>query len=77
VEIVEASPMATQDEMRHEFTRRTGLKVHRQTLVAALRREGIEHKLGREVSQIVTKPPAPARYGYTAAHRRHEPERAA
>lgn len=74
VEIVQADPTATLDEIGTELTRRTGLKVHEQTLTSTLRRLGIKRVPSREAVAVDTAAPAPARYGYTQAHRRMEPE---
>jgi transposase len=74
--IVQADRTATLDEIRQEFKRRTGIEVHAQTIIKALRQHGIRRVSSRQAVTIVAKPaPArPRRYGYTDAHRRHEPE---
>lgn len=74
VAIVEANAMATLDEIRGEFARQTGLQVHGQTIVAALRKAGIERSLDRSGVKVEAASGTPPRYGYTQAHRRLEPE---
>jgi hypothetical protein len=71
-QIVESDPTATLDEIGTELVRRTGLKVHEQTLVSTLRRQGLARVCSDDAVVVETAPPAPARYGYTAAHRQLE-----
>lgn len=74
VQVVESNPTVTLDELGAELTRRTGLAVHSQTLVSTLRRLGIERVPSSEVVVVENAAQAPARYGYTEAHRRMDPE---
>lgn len=73
-EIVTNKPLATLDEVGREFERHVGITLHSNTLRAALHEAGVERRRG-EAGVLVTKAEAkPPRYGYTEAHRRHEPE---
>ncbi len=74
MQIVDANPTATLDEIGAELTRRSGVVVHAQTLVSTLRRLGIERVPSREAVVVESAESAPNRYGYTEAHRRLEPE---
>ncbi|WP_425512549.1 transposase [Xanthomonas arboricola] len=74
VQIVESYPTATLEEIGGELFRRTGVMVHERTLVLTLRRNGIERVPSREAVVVETSQRAPARYGYTDAHRRFESE---
>lgn len=73
VAIVESDRTATLSEVRHEFKRRTGIDVHEQTIVKTLRKLGIQ-RVPSEQAVCVERKPNARRYGYTKAHRRHEPE---
>lgn len=72
--IVQSDPTATLDEIRREFQRRSGIDVHAQTIVVALRKHGIRRVSSHEAVVIETVAERPRRYGYTEAHRRHPPE---
>lgn len=74
VAIVQSDPTATLDEIRREFHRRSGIDAHEQTIVATLRKHGIRRVPSDEAVVVESAAPGPRRYGYTAAHRRHEPE---
>lgn len=74
MQIVESNPTATLDEIAAELSRRTELVVARQTLSSNLRRLGFERVSGDQATVVEQAAPAPARYGYTEAHRRLEPE---
>ena len=71
--IVEADRTATLEEIGQELQRRTGVKAHGQTLVAALQDAGWSRL--RDGSGLEIKPAdsEESRYGYTDAHRRLEP----
>jgi transposase len=73
-EIVADKPLATLDEVGREFARRTSITVHANTLRAALHEAGVERRRGETRVQVTQAEAKPARYGYTEAHRRHEPE---
>jgi len=74
VAIVEWDATSTLDEIGTEFTRRTGLDVHAQTIVSALRKAGVERVASNAAVTVEVASKAPLRYGYTAAHRRLEAE---
>lgn len=76
VQIVESDRTATLDEIGAELFRRIGLKVSGPTLVSTLRRQGMERVASHEAVVVERAEPAPARYGYTQAHRRHDAEQA-
>lgn len=72
-QIVEASPLATLEEVTAAFRARTGLAVHSATVRKGLREAGIE----RQRAAIVASDPAdepPKRYGYQPHHRDQTPE---
>lgn len=73
-QIVESDPTATLAEIGSELTRRTGLKVHGQTLVSTLERRGINRVPSKDAVNVEIAAPTSARYGYTDAHRRLMPE---
>ena len=73
-ELVHKNPTATVEELALELARRTDIEVHRQTLLGALGEAGIERRVGGSGVRIETAAPGKARYGYTEAHRRQEPE---
>jgi hypothetical protein len=72
--IVASSPTATLEELQSELQRRMGVKAHVQTIQKALREVGVERMRGDEGVRVVTAGKETPRYGYTAAHRRQEPE---
>lgn len=72
--IVQSDRTATLDEIRQEFKRRTGIDVHEQTIVKTLSKLGIRRVSSDEAVVVERAEPGPRRYGYTDAHRRHEPE---
>ena len=74
VAIVQSDPTATLEEIRREFQRRSGIEAHTRTILVTLRKHGIRRRPSHEA--VVLEPAAaqPRRYGYTEAHRRHEPE---
>jgi transposase len=74
VQIVEADPSATLAEISAEFTRITQITISKKPLISALHRQGIKLVPSHLAVVIEKAPPEPARYGYTAAHRRQEPE---
>lgn len=70
-EVVAARPTATLDEVTAAVEKRTGRSLNRVTVRKALSAAGVvRHKPAIERAAQ----PARRRYGYTAAHRRHEPE---
>ena len=70
-EVVIARPAATLDEVTAAIAKRTGRAINRVTVRKALAAAGIvRHKPAIERDAA----PASRRYGYTAAHRRREPE---
>lgn len=74
IQIVASDPTATLDEIRTELTRRTGLKVGAEAVASTLRRNGINRVPADQVAVLEIPVAGPARYGYTDAHRRQEPE---
>lgn len=72
--IVESNPTATLEEIGQEFTRRTGVKAHRQTLVKALQEAGWEHSRDGSAVHVEASKASEKRYGYTDAHRRQDAE---
>jgi transposase len=72
--ITHEQPRSSLDEVTRELARRTGTKVSTVTVRKALREAGIERlKPTRRVGERAqTQGGKPARYGYTAAHRRTE-----
>lgn len=73
-EVVTDRPLATLDEVGRELARRTGIELHANTLRGALQEAGVERRRGETGVQITKAEAKPPRYGYTDAHRRHEPE---
>jgi hypothetical protein len=72
-QIVEASPLATLEEVTAAFCARTGWSVHSATVRKGLREAGIE----RQRAAIIPSDPADEpsrRYGYQAHHRDWMPE---
>jgi len=74
VEIVQANPTATLEEVQSALQGRTGVKAHVQTIQKSLREAGIERSLDGSSVRVEVATERPARYGYTEAHRRQEPE---
>lgn len=74
VAIVESNPTATMAEIQQELARRSGIKANRQTIDKGLREAGFERKATSESVQVEASEAVEARYGYTEAHRRLEPE---
>lgn len=75
--IVETNPGATMAEIQRELERRTGIEAHTQTIARALRDAGLERRPpGAGVRVEPSAAPGKARFGYTEAHRRQEPEQA-
>lgn len=74
VAIVQSDRMATLDEIRQEFRRRTGIDVHEQTIIKTLGKLGIRRVSSDKAVVVKQAEPGSPRYGYTDAHRRHEPE---
>lgn len=72
--ITHEQPRSSLDEVTRELARRTGTKVSTVTVRKALREAGIERlKPTRRVGdRAETQGGKPARYGYTATHRRTE-----
>jgi transposase len=70
-EVVAARPTATLDEVTAAVEKQTGKSLNRATVRQALRAAGIDRQ-----KPVIERETAPAcrRYGYTAAHRQHEPE---
>lgn len=70
--ITQEQPRSSLDEVTRELFRRTGVKVSTVTARKALRQAGIERlkPLRRAGERAPVQGAAPARYGYTAAHRR-------
>lgn len=60
VAIVESDATSTLDEIGTEFTRRTGLEVHAQTLVSALRKAGVERVASSAAVTVEVASKAPA-----------------
>ena len=67
-------PRSSLDEVTRELARRSGAEVCTVTVRKALRAAGIERvkPVRRAGERAVTQGTAPARYGYTAAHRRSD-----
>lgn len=72
--IVRENPTATLLEIRMEFARLTQKDISKKALYAALSRQGIKLVPSHQAVVVEVAPPAPARYGYTQAHRRQAPE---
>jgi transposase len=70
--ITQEQPRSSLDEVTRELFRRSGVKVSTVTVRKALREAGIERlkPLRRAGQRAAVQGAAPARYGYTAAHRR-------
>ncbi|MGB7757046.1 MAG: IS5 family transposase [Salinisphaera sp.] len=71
-EIVTAKPLSSMTEIGAAFTRRTGLRVHRNTLADALAKAGItrtHHPRTPAEKQAEVEPDSSGRYGYGPAHR--------
>ena len=70
--ITQEQPRSSLDEVTRELLRRTGTKVNAVTVRKALREAGIERlePLRRAGERAAVQGSAPARYGYTQAHRR-------
>lgn len=70
--ITAEQPRSSLDEVTRELFRRTGAKVSTVTVRKALREAGIKRlkPLRRAGERAATQGAAPARYGYTARHRR-------
>lgn len=72
--IVQLDPTATLEEIRVELRRRSGIDAHEQTIQTTLGRQGIVRVPSRDAVVVKQAKSEVRRYGYTAAHRRHEPE---
>jgi len=72
--ITQEQPRSSLGEVARELLRRTGVKACTVTVCKALREAGIERlKPVRRVGErAAVQGAAPARYGYTAAHRRSD-----
>lgn len=71
--ITQEQPRSSLDEVTRELLRRTGVKVSTVTVRKALREAGIDRlKPIRRVGERAVQGGAPARYGYTDAHRRSD-----
>ena len=70
--ITQEQPRSSLDEVTRELFRRSGVKVSTPTVRKALREAGIERlkPLRRAGQRAADQGKAPARYGYTAVHRR-------
>jgi len=70
--ITHEQPRPSLDEVTRELFRRTGIKASTVTVRKALRQAGIERlkPLRRAGERAAVQGAAPARYGYTATHRR-------
>ncbi|SFQ31900.1 Transposase, partial [Pseudomonas borbori] len=70
-EVVAARPTATLDEVTAAVEKQIGTSLNKTTVRQALRAAGVtRQKPAIERDTVSTS----RRYGYTAAHRRHEPE---
>lgn len=72
--IVDGNRTATVEEIQVELERRTGVKVHEQTLILALTEAGWFRVRDGSTVEIKQNESDTKRYGYTDAHRRLEPE---
>jgi transposase len=71
--ITQEQPRSSLDEVTRELLRRAGVKVSTVTVRKALREAGIDRlKPIRRVGERAVQGGAPARYGYTDAHRRSD-----
>ena len=72
--IIQEQPRSSLDEVTRELLRRTGVKVNPVTVRKALREAGIDRlkPLRRTGERAAVQGATPARYGYTAAHRRKD-----
>jgi len=70
--ITQEQPRSSLDEVTRELLRRSGVKVSTVTVRKALRQAGIERlkPLRRAGQRAAVQGAAPARYGYSATHRR-------
>lgn len=72
-QIVTDRPLSTLAEIARELAGRTGIAAHEATIRKALREAGITRVRGEAGVERQTRP-AERRYGYTEAHRRHDPD---
>jgi putative transposase len=72
-QIVADRPSLTLSEISRELAARTGIKTHEVTVRKALRAAGLRRVRGEAAVERQTQAPS-GRYGYTAAHRRHDPD---
>ncbi len=74
VSLVQANPLSTNDELLASLESRTGIKIHRDTLMRHLRAAGVERRQNAVAVDVQRSEEAKPRYGYTDAHRRLAPE---
>ena len=74
VGLVQANPLATNDELIASLESRTGIKIHRDTLQRHLRAAGVERRQNAVAVEVQRSEETKRRYGYTDAHRRLAPE---
>lgn len=72
-ELVRANPNATMQQLAQALAAQNGPSVSVVTLHKALLRAGLQ-RVVHPAAQLYAKPAGPARYGYTAAHRRNPKE---
>ncbi len=74
VSLVEADPTATMEELQSALARRVGVEAHVATIAKSLKEAGVKRSSGGSGVRVEVAAPSAARYGYTEAHRRQEPE---
>ncbi len=74
VELVQADPTATVEELQVALERRAGVTAGGRAIRRALHEAGIERNSDSSSVHVEVRAAGKARYGYTDAHRRQEPE---
>jgi transposase len=72
-QIVTDRPSSTRPEIARELVARTGIEAHEATIRKALHEAGVTRRRGADAVEQHTRT-TPRRYGYTEAHRRHDPD---
>lgn len=74
VRLTHSNPRSTLAELQAALERETGVKAHEATISKALREAGVKRSTDGSQVRVQTATSSKKRYGYTQAHRRHEPE---
>ncbi|AFL72341.1 transposase [Thiocystis violascens DSM 198] len=72
-QIVTDRPTSTLSEIARELAARTGIEAHEATIRKSLREAGVTRLRGESGLEAQARA-TPRRYGYTDAHRRHDPD---